>query len=206
MRFQRRRNQTAFGSKSNERGASAVEGALILPLFLGLIVGVMEVGVLMQHRAEARQAVASSTRLASLAGNNRSADLEILLELKRSLKSQAKTVRYVVVFKAANGASAAPPACVAAAETGGTGVDHICNVYTPAQLDNPDPALFGYSIDEPTRVADIRWPAGDRSATYTGGRDLVGVQIVATHRSMTGLFPTTTDRYVSVLRLEAQGV
>jgi hypothetical protein len=79
-------------------------------------------------------------------------------------------------------------------------------VYTAAQLNNPDPVLFGYSIDEPSRVADIRWPAGDRSATYTGGRDLVGVQIEATHRSMTGLFPTTTDRYVSVLRLEAQGV
>jgi hypothetical protein len=190
----------------NEAGASAVEGAIILPLFLGLIVGVMEVGVLMQHRAEVRQAVSSGTRLASLAGNNRSADFEILAELKRSLKSQAESVRYVVVFKAANGASAAPSDCIAAAENGGTGVDHLCNVYTAAQLNNPDPVLFGYSIDEPSRVADIRWPAGDRSATYTGGRDLVGVQIEATHRSMTGLFPTTTDRYVSVLRLEAQGV
>jgi TadE-like protein len=194
------------GERSREKGASAVEGAIILPLFLGLIVGVMEIGVLMQHQAETRQAVASSTRLASLAGNNRSADFEILTELKQSLKSQVKSVGYVIVFKAENGASGAPASCIAEAEAGNNGVDDVCNVYTAAQLDNPDPALFGYSIDEPLRVADIRWPAGDRSATYTGGRDLVGVQITATHRSMTGLFPSTSDRYVSVLRLEAQGV
>jgi Flp pilus assembly protein TadG len=190
----------------NELGASAVEGAIILPLFLALIVGVMEVGVLMQHRAEVRQAVASSTREASLSGNNRSADYNILRQLKRSLKSQATSVRYVVIFKAADGASTAPAACVQAANSGGTGVDDLCNVYTAAQLSNPDPTLFGYSIDEPTRTADIRWPAGNRSASYTGGRDLVGVQIVADHESLTGLFPRTSDRYVSVLRVEAQGV
>jgi Flp pilus assembly protein TadG len=183
-----------------------VEGAIILPLFLALIVGVMEVGVLMQHRAEVRQAVSSSAREASLSGNNRSADYNILTQLKRSLKSQVSSVRYVVVFKAADGASAAPAACVQAANDGETGVDGVCNVYTAAQLTNPDPATFGYSVDEPTRTADIRWPAGDRSASYTGGRDLLGVQIEATHTSMTGLIPATTDRYVSVLRLEAQSV
>jgi TadE-like protein len=190
----------------NERGASAVEGAIILPLFLGIIVGVMEVGVLMKHRAEVRQSVATSARTASLAGNHRSADFEILTELKKSLKAEATSVRYVIVFKAANGASAAPAECIAAAEAGNPGVETKCNVYTDVQLNNPDPALFGYSIDEPLRVADIKWPAGDRSATYTGGRDLVGVQIKATHESLTGLFPTTTDQYVSVLRVEAQGV
>ncbi len=182
------------------------EGAIILPLFIAVIVGVVETGLLMQHRAEVRQSVASAARTASLSANDANADLRIIEELRRSLGPRLPEVRYVIVFKASNGASRASNACVNSAETGGAGVSDVCNVYSNAVLTAPDPALFGYTTADPTRTADQNWPARDRSATYSGGRDLIGIQVRAAYATATGILPSSADTYVSVIRLEARGV
>jgi Flp pilus assembly protein TadG len=194
------------GQATSEAGAVLVEGALVLPLFLAMIVGVMEVGLLMQHRGETRQSVSSAARKASLSANDANADLRIVEELRRTLGPRLPEVRYAIVFKAATGAARASSACVTAAETGTTGVPGECNVYSNAVLSAPDPNKFGYTTAEPTRTADQNWPARERSASYTGGRDLIGVQVRASFRSATGLVPNSTDSFVSVIRLEARGV
>lgn len=189
-----------------ETGAVLVEGAIVLPLFLALIVGVMEISLLMQHRSEVRQSVAAAARKASLSANDANADFRALEELRRTLGPRLPEVRYVIVFKAATGASRATSECVGAAERGEAGVPDLCNIYSNAVISAPNPNLFGYTTADPTRTADQNWPARDRSASYTGGRDLIGVQVRTTYRSTTGIFPTSTDTFVSVIRLEARGV
>ncbi len=189
-----------------EAGAVLVEGAIVLPLFLALIVGVMEVGLLMQHRSEVRQSVSAAARKASLSANDANADFRALEELRRTLGARLPEVRYAIVFKATSGASRATSDCVGAAERGETGVPDVCNVYSNAVISAPNPNLFGYTTADPTRTADQNWPARERSASYTGGRDLIGVQVRTTYRSTTGVFPSSTDTFVSVIRLEARGV
>ena len=194
------------GRSRVETGAVLVEGAIVLPLFLALIVGVMEIGLLMQHRSEVRQSVAAAASKASLSANDANADLRALEELRRTLGPRLPEVQYVIVFKAATGASRATSDCVGAAERGEAGVADICNIYSNAVISAPNPNLFGYTTADPTRTADQNWPARERSASYTGGRDLIGVQVRARYRSTTGVFPTSTDTFVSVIRLEARGV
>jgi Flp pilus assembly protein TadG len=50
--------------RSNERGASMVEFALVLPLFLLLLFGIMEVGWLFAQQVEVRNAAREGARLA----------------------------------------------------------------------------------------------------------------------------------------------
>lgn len=204
VRAPRRRRRVRWAR--SEFGAVLTEGAIILPLFLAIIVGVIEVGIMMQHRSEVRESVSAAARKASLSANDANADYLIVQALRSRLGPRLPEVRYAIVFKAPDGASQARQDCVDSAESGGTGVPGVCNVYSNAVLSAPDPTKFGYTTAEPTRTADQNWPARDRSATYSGGRDLVGVQVKASFRSTTGIFPSSSDTYVSVIRLEARGV
>ena len=192
----------------DERGNTIVESAVIVSLLFVVLVGIFEGSLAMAQNSNVRSSVNLATRTGSIMADDPDADLQILTELKRLLDDKTSTVRYVIVFKANAVTDSRPPAsCLSSAESGGTGVSGLCNVYSLATLKNPAAASFGYdALTNPTATADQNWPASDRAATYTGGRDSLGVYVSSSFRSVTGLIPSAIIKSSSVLRLEARGV
>jgi hypothetical protein len=196
-------------TNGKEKGAAAVEGAIIFPLFVLLIVGIMESGLFMKHRSEVRQSVASASRAGSVIAFDPDADYQILQELRRSLKEEVSKVEYVIVYKPANatiGNDKPSADCIAAAEAALAGVANKCNVYRGSDILTANVASFGYSISDPLRTADQSWPAMSRNASYSIGRDLIGVAVKVKHESVTGMLPDSEDLFSSVQRIEARRV
>jgi TadE-like protein len=200
-----------------ELGTTAVESAIVLALLLLVLIGIIEFSVLMTSRANMKSAVNAAVRAGSIASNAPESDFLILEEINSHLSGSVEMVDYVIVFNAASAIdSQPPPACVTAAKGGGTGVSFAafgttpatqCNIYNRSKLAAPIKASFGY--DSTTNIAatsDKFWPARLRSATYSGGRDLLGVYIASKSKSITGLVPRFEMQTASILRIEAQDV
>jgi Flp pilus assembly protein TadG len=194
---------------STEHGATAVESAIVLSLLLLLFVAIIEFSILMTSRANMKSAVNSAVRVGSIASNSPDSDYQILKEINANLSGRVELVDYVIVFNANTAIDSQPdPACVTAAKNGGAGVlANQCNIYNKSVLATPNSASFGYdAVSNPTAISDKFWPARTRSATYSGGRDLLGVYIASRSKSITGIVPKIGMQTVSILRLEAQDV
>jgi hypothetical protein len=109
-----------------ERGAALVEFAIIAPLLLLLLFGIIEFGFLFRHRLTVANATQTSGRVGAALGTNEQADYEILQALAQGLStltnSGTDNIKYVAIFEAdANG----DPVGACAFPGGGTS----CNVY-----------------------------------------------------------------------------
>ena len=194
--------------RKQEVGASTVEAAMVLPLLLLAFIGIIEFSLLMTSRANMKAAVTAAVRVGSVASKSADSDFVILKEIGRSLSSKIEQVDYVIVFNANAAVNSQPSTqCIQSAKTGGAGVGTQCNIYYRAALANPIESTFGYdALTNATATSDKFWPAKTRSATYSGGRDLLGVYIASTSKSITGLVPKVAMKTVSILRIEAQDV
>ncbi len=195
--------------RSKERGATAVESAIVLSLLLLVFVAIIEFSVLMTSRANMKAAVNAAVRAGSVASNAADSDYLILQEINAKLSGNVESVDYVIVFNANSSIDSEPPAaCVSAAKIGVAGLAiQKCNIYSKAVLRAPNVASFGYdAVTNPTATSDKYWPAVSRSATYSGGRDLLGVYIASASKSITGIVPKIQMQTASILRIEAQDV
>jgi Flp pilus assembly protein TadG len=195
--------------RQREHGITAVETAMVLPLLLLFFIGILEFSLLMTSRANMKAAVNAAVRAGSVASNAPEADYLILSEINKYLSNRVESVDYVIIFNANSAIGSQPPAaCLQAAKSGGTGsAADKCNIYYRSTLAAPVAATFGYdALTNATAIADKFWPAKSRSATYSGGRDLLGVYIGSKSKSVTGLVPETSMKSVSILRIEAQDV
>ena len=192
----------------SENGVTAVETAITLALLLLIFIGIIEFSVLMTSRANMKAAVNAAVRAGSIASNSADTDYVILNELRADLSGRVEAVEYVIIFNANNVVNSQPSSsCLGMAANGGTGVTSQCNIYSQSILKTPNASSFGYDpATNPTAISDIHWPALTRSATYSGGRDLLGVYIASKSKSITGLVPKLSMQTTSVLRIEAQDV
>jgi hypothetical protein len=147
----------------SERGATMVEGALVIPLVLLLIFAIIWGALLYRTVLTANHAAASGARASSVAANSVDADFQILDALKPSLNAVNKSaIKRIVVYPATTFSDTPSAACLAS----GTG----CNIYSAADLNKPDP------------TSASQWP-GDAGFPATGrsvsGADtsLVGVYV-----------------------------
>ncbi len=195
-------------STRREDGASTVEAAMVLPLLLLAFIGILEFSLLMTSRANMKSAVNAAARAGSVASNSTDSDFVILKEIGRNLSNKVELVDYVIVFNANAAVNSQPSStCLQAAKTGGTGFLNECNIYYRNTLAAPVAATFGYdALTNPSATSDKFWPAKKRLATYSGGRDLLGVFVASTSKSVTGLVPKVQMKTVSILRIEAQDV
>jgi Flp pilus assembly pilin Flp len=194
---------------SPERGATAVESAIVLALLLLVFIAIIEFSVLMTSRANMKAAVNAAVRAGSVASNAADSDYLILQEINAKLSGNVESVEYVIVFNANSAVdSQPPPECVTAAKAGASGLAvQKCNIYNKAVLGTPNLGSFGYdAITNPTATSDKFWPAKSRSATYSGGRDFLGVHIASASKSITGFVPKVQMQTSSILRIEAQDV
>ena len=208
FRISNQLSKTSERRERREKGATAVETSIVLALLLLFFIGIMEFSLLMTSRANLKAAVNAAVRAGSVASRAPDADYVILTEVRKYLSNRVESVDFVIVFKANSVVNAKPSAaCIQAAKTGSAGVVNECNIYFRSTLTAPVASTFGYdAATNSTAVSDKFWPAKLRSATYSGGRDLLGVYIGSKSKSVTGLVPETAMKSVSVLRIEAQDV
>ena len=196
-----------FFRRNNERGAVALEFAIVIPLLATLAFGAIEMGSAWSDS----QAVLTSTRTAarSLAqfGDQPEADRDALLSVEAAYVNTPMTVQAVIIYESddAVNAGGAPDLCVAAAAAGVSysGPEN-CNVYTGADyataISPGGAASFGCTpADFDDNWCPLSRVRNQATATF------IGVHVFATRTSLTGSdlvpVPTSLEQY-SVMRLE----
>ena len=132
-----RRNRTPRHSnqrraRRGDRGATMVEAAFVMPVFIVLIFGIFEFSGYVMARTGAGAAVKGGTRLAIVAGNDSMADRQILLRIATEGSGiQQDDIQQVIIWHAAAVGESPPTSCLAA--TGFRTTISGCNVYNDPQ-------------------------------------------------------------------------
>jgi Flp pilus assembly protein TadG len=164
--------------KDGESGVAIVEMAIVLPLLILLVFGIVEYGLLFKEKLTIASATASSARTGATMGSRDAADMRILEALEAGLFDQvdSSVLISVEIFKANE---------TTGAKTG------FVNTYiftpsdpckwAPCPSTTPGPAVYGGN-----------WPPVDRNTTLSptgGGLDVLGIEVVYHHSDITGLIP-----------------
>ncbi len=177
-----------------ERGNALVEAAIITPLLITLLLGVVEFAMLAKDNMTVGNGSRAGARVGSAAGQDPLADYNILKAVEGATSGLA-TVDKVVVYHATSPSGAVPPGCLT-----GAGVAGVCNVYTGTDL-----AISQAAFQAAGFTKDDSWSAGSRvtSQSAPGGPDYLGIYVEGTHQSVTNLI--LTNRVVKddvIMRLE----
>ncbi len=198
------------GDAGRERGASAVEAALVAPLFFLFVFAIIEFGVFLFNTDAVANSSRAATREASTWAASPLADYNVLRAANKSLGSLAARVDAVIVFRGTSASSPVPAACVAQIATTSRGVPGECNIYRQADLRNLNEANFGWSdlntVAENLGKWDESWPATRRIEEITGdvSPDWVGVYVQARHKSLSGVVPSRKIKRTSLAQIEPQ--
>ncbi|MEQ1786435.1 MAG: TadE/TadG family type IV pilus assembly protein [Acidimicrobiales bacterium] len=172
----------------DERGAVVVEAALVLPLLLMLLFGIIEVGGAIKSYSSAANAARAGGRMASVAGNEAMADQQILERVAGEASGLPNgEIEYVIIWNSTGVGETPPAACIAAAGAasapntspvgvydGGNSTKGACNVYirpdapggafqmARGELASPPEFYFGcLAPGEPNKV-DCNWSPKNR--------------------------------------------
>lgn len=156
-----------------EEGASLVEFALVAPLLLIILFGIIEFGLAFRDKLTIGNSTQSAARVGSAVGQDPDADLFVLQSLEQSLStlpnSGVGVVNRVQIFKAtANGGI----------DSGQ--VNTYFYVFDPVGCDwvpCPDNTNLGY--------ASWTWAPDDRNVEV-GNLDIMGVRVHYAHNWLTG--------------------
>jgi Flp pilus assembly protein TadG len=198
--------------RRREDGASVVESALVLPLFVLLIFSIIEAGSMFLNFSAVRTASREGAREASAAASSSTADQTALIASMRSLGQLSGSLEGVIIFKAENVSSKVPQACLDALDAGLPGVKTAvppvqCNVYNATKVRNPEITKFGASSSNgDPAVWDSYWAPIDRIEvlTPTSSPDYVGVFVKVKSAGATGLLPKRAMTAVNIFQLEPQ--
>jgi Flp pilus assembly protein TadG len=176
-------------SKQGQRGATLVEAAIILPVLILTIVGLLELGLVFKDFLGVSFAAREGARVGSLAGNDIDADCDIVQAIVGDLGSELVddgTVTDIRIFKGD--------------QTNGNPVPGFTNVWT-------------YIGNDPTDCTDWLaspnpWSSITRDVSVgVTPLDILGVTINATHNYVTGIPPFTGSINLSetaIQRLEPE--
>jgi len=210
----------------DDRGAVVVEAALVFPLILLLLLGIMDFGMLYkQEQTLIVSAQLTSRSVANLA-NSPTADYNAVLGARASLTSlRSSTYDYVIVYRTPQSTAGTAPdrptvGCLAAANAaspttvgGRIGVSG-CNVYTRGMIEATSAVSPGAQFAVtgaapgtcPVSSWHSNWCPTSRVNTQLGngglGPDHVGVFIQARYTPLTGITSAQTFSDYAVYRLE----
>ncbi len=188
-----------------ERGATLVEAAIITPIFMLLIFGILEFGFFFRDYLAVSNGARDGAREASVAGNVLDSDYRILRAVERATAALPDdAIELIKIYRAIDSDdTASDVGC------GSTGVTNVCNVYTDSSL-SLDESKFGcqeIALGDPINSLDRFWCPADREVSIGTGLDYIGVEITITHDYLTGLFGSSVefDDYI-VLKVEPHSV
>lgn len=184
--------------QDREKGAALVEMAIVLPLLLILVFGIVEYGMLFRERLTIAAATSSAARTGATMGKRDAADFRMLQALEAGLYDQVDSdvLISVDIFRA-------DP------NTGAKISDDV-NTYAfdPINFPSchwnpcPDPTSGSYY-----GFAGAGWIPSDRVTTLDavgGGLDVLGIEVTYHHSDITGFIPGVDRDLVerALIRLE----
>lgn len=203
MQLAHRRRRAAFRGPTDDRsrGAALVEAAFITPVFMLMVLGIMEIGLAMNDNLSLAHTVRAGTRVASASGNDPYADYGIIQAVKRESAAVPQSqIKLIVVYRASRFGEEPPLTC-----RNGTSIapssptSTACNVYTPEAFE----AKKNEFACNPAESLDKYWCPTSRVVSRSVGPNYVGVWMKVEHKWVTRMFGSTvmlTDQ--SVIRLE----
>jgi len=176
-----------------ERGAVMVEMAIVVPIFILLLFGMLEFGLAFKDKLAMQHAVANATRDATIRGNEDIADMEILDAFEEGLVASASigAVNHVDIFLADADGDPVPGRVNHYQPDGSS-----CG-WDPCPGTVPGPPVYGNPSGYP--------PCGrDTAYDPTDGVDTIGIEVEYTHAWVTGLlgFSTRTWHETALARME----
>lgn len=172
-------------NSGRERGATLVEMAIVLPLLLLLVLGLMEFGMAFKSYLSVSAAARDGARMTSVMARNALADCETLKAVAADLGPAGSLggLQYVDIF-----------------EAGSNGEQNLAttNRYTLSGSDPTDCAAWTQQF--------AGWPWGDREVDVAN-LDIAGVRVVMIHDWVTGFGPFKGDVTIdqdAITRLEPE--
>jgi hypothetical protein len=169
----------------NEHGATMVEMAIVTPLLLLLVFGILEFGLVFRDRLAIANGTQSAGRVAAILGNRIGSDMAVLEAIEQGLgitDATGSAVRHVQIWKS-NGRGQPASAC----RIPGAGGSN-CNWYT---YDSDDLICKWDPCPDPA-VNPIPYGGGylpeNRNVTY-GTSDVIGVTVLFSHYWVVGILP-----------------
>ncbi len=173
-----------------------VEAAIVTPVFLLILFGLLEFGLLARSELTTTFASRDGGRVASVYSNDANADFWILESIKHSIDPLGEeNIDYVVVFRVENVGDEMNPLCHTQSVSAASDPVRPCNRYTQNEInlplyyaDNVTPTGFWGCDVVPGKAVDDAWCAKDRETSLSAGLDLIGVYVNAKHFYITGFF------------------
>jgi hypothetical protein len=176
-----------------ERGAALVEAAIVSPVIILLVFGMIEFGLVFRDYLTVANTTRSAARVGSAAGADADADYDILQALRGASSAiDATTIEKIIVFEATSPTGGVPVDCVSAPVSG------KCNHYDGSDFSRPS-SDFTCTGSAPDRF----WCPTDRVDRQSGPPDWIGVYVEVRHDYVTGLFGSTRMiKDTTVMRIE----
>ena len=184
---------TTHSVRSDERGVAMVEAAIVTPLLLMLLFGIIEFGFMFKDTLTLANSSRAGSRMASAAAADPLADFYVLQAVKGA-SGTFTSVQQVIVFRATSPTSTVPASCLSSAVAG------VCNVYNQTDM-----AISQATFQGAGYTKDDAWAAATRvtSIRAVNGPDFLGVYVKAQHNSVFRIIvPSRTLTDTTVMRLE----
>lgn len=159
-----------------ERGAAALEFALVAPLFFLVVFGGIEIGLMFRSHLALQDMSRSAARVASIQRNAADADREILQRVASASGSLNGEVTKVIIFHAPTLDAGLPPSCIDGTDNPAS-QSALCNAYGPEYVNVADGSL----------AAQTALTAAQRSQWQN-----LGVYIEYDYEYVTGFFDSIT--------------
>lgn len=170
---------------NGDRGATLVEGALVMPVLMLFIFGIFEFGLAFRDYLTVANSTRDGVRTASVAGSDLDADYRALAAIAdASAALPDGAIEEIVIFQA-TGPDDTPAANCEAAGT--------CNRYTAADLERPAEEFGCHTSTLAPNAPDRHWCPNTREVSVGTGLDYIGVSILVRHEYVTGLFGAAID-------------
>jgi hypothetical protein len=182
------KRRTGSARFHGDAGAVLIEAALVTPVFVLLIFGIVEWGGAFRDYLTLSNGTSAGARTASIQGSAMQADWELLQAIKRQTAAMPRgQIQMIVVFKASGPSSVLPEACKTSGQTVGSAANPgagSCNRYSLSDLNLTSMPSSWSCTSGPTR----HYCPTARKTAVNDPPDYLGVYIEARHPFVTGLF------------------
>lgn len=180
----------AWRRRRGERGSAIIEAAFVTPVFLLLLFGILEYGLLFRDNLTTTNASQEAARAASIGGRSLEADYITLETLEHGIAAMGlEGLNYAVIFNATVLDGEIPDGHACHTQS----VADVCNRYLPGdfayELTDAGGNVTGYfRCTTSGDNLDGAWCPLDRRSGLGDDSDLIGVYVNTTHDYITGFF------------------
>lgn len=171
-----------------------VEMAIVVPVFILLVFGMLEFGLAFKDKLAMAHAAGRAARVAAVQGNEDVADREILAGFTRGLSAAASvdSVKAVDIFRANPDGTPGPYDRYVPDK------DSSCGWFPCPDPDEGTP-VYGVPSNYPPCGRDTAWDPDD-------GVDTIGVRVTYTHGWVTGVLGFSEATWVETTRMRIEPV